>query len=81
MRYLTGDYPTDTPKMSVARYRITVLNRKKEGSKMLNLSYTVEKDGSLVSISDRLMINESMINDLMDSLVANGFDVVSMEVK
>ena len=67
--------------MSVARYRITVLNRKKVGSKMLNLSYTVEKDGSLVSISDRLMINESMINDLMDSLVANGFDVVSMEVK
>jgi hypothetical protein len=28
-----------------------------------------------------LMINERQINDLMDSLVANGFDVVSMEVK
>ena len=67
--------------MSVAGYRITVLNRKKEGSKMLNLSYTVEKDGSLVSITNRLMLSESMINDLMDSLVANGFDVVSMEVK
>jgi hypothetical protein len=66
--------------MSVARYRITVLNRKKEGSKMLNLSYTVEKDGSLVSISDRLMLNESMINDLMDSLVANGFTVEAMSV-
>ena len=66
--------------MSVARYRITVLNRKKEGSKMLNLSYTVEKDGSLVSVSDRLMLSESMINDLMDTLVSNGFDVVEMSV-
>ena len=47
---------------------------------MLNLSYTVEKDGSLVSVSDRLMINESMINDLMDTLVSNGFDVVEMSV-
>ena len=47
---------------------------------MLNLSYTVEKDGSLVSISDRLMLNESMINDLMDSLVANGFTVEAMSV-
>lgn len=75
----------DTPrvelKMSAERDILTVLNRKKEGSKMLNLSYTVEKDGSLVSISDRLMLSESMINDLMDSLVANGFDVVEMEVK
>ena len=80
VRYLTGNYPTDTPKMSVARDRLTVLNRKKEGSKMLNLSYTVEKDGSLVSVSDRLMLSESMINDLMDTLVSNGFDVVEMSV-
>jgi hypothetical protein len=48
---------------------------------MLTLNYTVEKDGSLVSITNRLMLSESMINDLMDSLVSNGFDVVSMEVK
>lgn len=47
---------------------------------MLNLSYTVEKDGSLVSVSDRLMLSESMINDLMDTLVSNGFDVVEMSV-
>ena len=47
---------------------------------MLNLSYTVEKDGSLVSITNRLMLSESMINDLMDSLVANGFTVEAMSV-
>lgn len=48
---------------------------------MLSLSYTVEKEGNLVSIQDRLMLSETQINNLMDSLVANGFDVVSMEVK
>ena len=48
---------------------------------MLTLNYTVEKENNLISVSDRLMINERQINDLMDSLVANGFDVVSMEVK
>ena len=66
--------------MSVARDRLTVLNRKKEGSKMLNLNYVVEKEGNLITVSDRLMINESMINDLMDSLVANGFTVEAMSV-
>ena len=48
---------------------------------MLSLSYTIEKEGNLVSIQDRLMLSESQINNLMDSLVAHGFDVVSMEVK
>ena len=48
---------------------------------MLNLSYVVEKEGNLVSVVDRLMISEYQINDLMDSLVAHGYDVLSMEVK
>ena len=48
---------------------------------MLNLSYTVEKEGNLVSVSDRLMISEYQINNLMDTLVSHGYDVVSMEVK
>jgi hypothetical protein len=47
---------------------------------MLNLNYVVEKEGNLITVSDRLMINESMINDLMDSLVANGFTVEAMSV-
>jgi biotin operon repressor len=47
---------------------------------MLNLSYTVEKEGNLVSVSDRLMISESQINNLMDSLVANGYTVEKMSV-
>ena len=48
---------------------------------MLNLNYVVEKEGNLITVSDRLMINEYQINDLMDSLVANGFDVVEMSVR
>jgi len=48
---------------------------------MLTLSYTVEKENTLVSVVDRLMISESQINDLMDSLVAHGYDVLTMEVK
>lgn len=48
---------------------------------MFSLSYTVEKEGNLISVSDRLMLSERQINNLMDSLVSNGFDVVSMEVK
>ena len=47
---------------------------------MLTLSYTVEKEGNLITVSDRLMINEYQINDLMDSLVANGFTVEAMSV-
>lgn len=48
---------------------------------MLSLSYTVEKEGNLVTVSERLMLSERQINDLMDSLVSNGFDVLEMEVK
>jgi hypothetical protein len=48
---------------------------------MLTLNYTVSKEDTILTTSDMLMINERQINDLMDSLVANGFDVVSMEVK
>jgi len=48
---------------------------------MLTLNYTVEKEGNLITVSDRLMLNEYQINYLMDSLVANGYDVLSMEVK
>jgi hypothetical protein len=47
---------------------------------MLNLNYVVEKEGNLITVSDRLMINEYQINDLMDSLVANGFTVEAMSV-
>ena len=48
---------------------------------MLSLSYKVEKEGNLITVSERLMLSETQINNLMDSLVANGFDVVEMEVK
>lgn len=48
---------------------------------MLNLNYTVEKEGNLVSVVDRLMLSEYQINDLMDSLVAHGYTVESMEVR
>lgn len=48
---------------------------------MFSLSYTVEKEGNLVSVSDRLMLSERQINNLMDTLVSHGYDVVSMEVK
>jgi biotin operon repressor len=48
---------------------------------MLSLSYTVEKEGNLVTIQDRLMLSEYQINNLMDTLVSHGYDVLSMEVK
>lgn len=48
---------------------------------MLTLSYTVEKENTLVSVADRLMLNESQINNLMDTLVSHGYDVITMEVK
>jgi len=47
---------------------------------MLNLNYVVEKEGNLITVSDRLMINEYQINDLMDSLVAHGYTVEAMSV-
>jgi hypothetical protein len=48
---------------------------------MLLLNYTVEKEGNLITIQDRLMLSESQINNLMDSLVAHGYTVESMEVR
>ena len=47
---------------------------------MLNLSYTAEKDNSVVSVSNRLMVSEYQINDLLDSLVSNGYDILSTEI-
>jgi len=47
---------------------------------MLTLNYTVSKEDTILTTSNMLMINERQINDLMDSLVANGFDVVEMSV-
>ncbi len=48
---------------------------------MLSLSYKVEKEGITILEVEKLMLNERQINDLMDSLVAHGYDVVEMEVK
>ena len=48
---------------------------------MLSLNYTIEKEGNLITVQDKLMLNESQINHLMDTLVLNGFDVLTMEVK
>lgn len=47
---------------------------------MLNLNYTIEKDGISISEMNRLMISEAQINDLMESFVANGYTVVEMSV-
>jgi hypothetical protein len=47
---------------------------------MLTLNYTVSKEDSLITIQDRLMLNEYQINNLMDSLVANGYTVEAMSV-
>ena len=54
---------------------------KRKDSKMLSLSYTIEKEGNLITVSDRLMLSEYQINNLMDTLVAHGYTVESMEVK
>ena len=48
---------------------------------MLVLDYVVEKENTLVSVADRLMLSEYQINDLLDSLVANGYDVVSTWIR
>ena len=47
---------------------------------MLTLNYTVSKDDTILTTSNMLMINERQINDLMESLVANGFTVEAMSV-
>jgi hypothetical protein len=47
---------------------------------MLLLSYTAEKDNSIVSVSNRLMVSERTINSLLDSLVSNGFTILTTEI-
>lgn len=47
---------------------------------MLNLSYTAEKENNIVSVSNRLMVSERQINDLLDTLVSNGYDIISTEI-
>ena len=66
--------------MSDPHYKIRLLKRK-VAKEMLTLNYTIEKDGITLSEINKLMINERQINDLMDSLVAHGYDVLTMEVK
>jgi hypothetical protein len=47
---------------------------------MLTLSYTAQKEDTLVSVSNRLMVSERQINDLLDTLVSNGYDIISTEI-
>ena len=47
---------------------------------MLTLSYTAQKENNLVSVSNRLMVSERQINDLLDTLVSNGYDILSTEI-
>ena len=47
---------------------------------MLNLNYTVEKEGVFITETNKLMLSENQINDFMDLLVANGFTIDSMSV-
>ena len=47
---------------------------------MLTLSYTAEKDNSLVSVENRLMVSERQINDLLDTLVSNGYTILTTEI-
>ena len=68
-------------KMSALSARIRSIRNKERLDKMLTLSYTIEKDGNHVSVENRLMINESQINNLMDSLVAHGYTVEEMSVE
>ena len=48
---------------------------------MKTLSYTAEKDGVQVEVLNRLMVSEYQINDLLDSLVANGYTINSTRVE
>jgi len=47
---------------------------------MLLLSYTAEKDNNVVTVSNRLMVSERTINSLLDSLVSNGFTILTTEI-
>jgi hypothetical protein len=52
-----------------------------KGKKMLNLTYTAEKNGSIVSVENRLMVSERVINDLLDTLVSAGFTILSTRIE
>jgi len=47
---------------------------------MLTLSYTAQKEDNLVSVSNRLMVSERQINDLLDTLVSNGYTILTTEI-
>lgn len=47
---------------------------------MKTLSYTAEKDGTLVEVVNRLMVSEYQINDLLDSLVRWGYTIETVRV-
>ena len=55
--------------MSVAGYRIQVLERK--DNKMLLLDYTIEKEGVSLTEKNRLMVSEYQINDLLPNYLAS----------
>ena len=78
---LTHDTPSLSLKMPGVESRIRSMKDKRKDSKMLSLSYVVEKEGNYVSVEDRLMLSEYQINNLMDTLVAHGYTVESMEVR
>ena len=65
--------------MSDPYVRLTIVRKK--GKLMLNLSYTAEKDGVSVEVLNRLMVSEYQINDLLESLVANGYTINSTLVE
>jgi hypothetical protein len=64
--------------MSVVGYKIKLLKRKDFTMKLL--SYTAEKDNTLVSVTNRLMVSEYQINDLLDSLVSSGYTILTTEI-
>ena len=47
---------------------------------MKTLSYTAEKEGNLVEVTNRLMVSEYQINDLLDSLVRWGYTINTVTV-
>ena len=67
--------------LSAVSSRIRSIETKRKVAKeMLTLNYTVSKEDNLITVSDRLMLNEYQINNLMDSLVAHGYTVEAMSV-
>ena len=47
---------------------------------MLNLNYTIEKDGVEITRTNQPMISEVQINDLLDTFVLNGYTILEMSV-